>query len=301
MTVRQTPPFSVEDTALVTASFRSSFPEISHDPLSRHLVTPAAAEIHADVIRHINADEPLAHAVRNRFFLDQLRDFFRQYPDGVFINLGAGFSMYPYLLDSEAFPLASFIEVDTPAQLKHKSRTIAKLQKIQGHELIPQRDVMYVSCDLCCEEDLSALASELHAVVEDRATFVLLEGVLYFLSVQSLDKLFHFLSEVQVTARAPEKMHLLGCVAYAPEIQHQESFRLLSTYIDKNFQAGEHARTSESGERAFLPRTFFENLMGYRLTAATSTLGCVEHYGVHEHLVNRERLLEEQFYLLQRR
>ena len=89
-------------------------------------------------------------SIRNRFFLDELKFFFNLHKNSVFINLGAGFSNYPFLLNSNH----RFCEVDCPEIIKVKINRISEFEK-KG--IFPKRDITFFESNLDNNDDLNKL------------------------------------------------------------------------------------------------------------------------------------------------
>ena len=89
---------TIHETAFLTCAYRSSDPELSGDHYA-YLYNNARTDDWVDAITaEVSDKEPFLHCLRNRFFLDKITDFFGQHPEGVLVNWGSGFSMYPFLI-----------------------------------------------------------------------------------------------------------------------------------------------------------------------------------------------------------
>lgn len=119
-------------------------------------------------------DDPRALAVRNRFFMEAVNTFFRDNPNGIFVNVAAGFTAYPFLMDT---PVQT-IEIDLPAVVEYKR---AKVLEWMEQERLPRRDVIYMAGDLGTGKGRKAIETALSRAIGDRPSFMLLEGISYYL------------------------------------------------------------------------------------------------------------------------
>ena len=118
--------------------------------------------------------DPRAMAVRNRFFLGRLNDFFSRHPGGLFLNIAAGFTSYPYLMD----PRVETVEVDLPDVVTYKSRRVKEFQEAGQ---LPRRRVCFLAADLNSDPGRRALEASLAGIIRERPSFILLEGISYYL------------------------------------------------------------------------------------------------------------------------
>lgn len=79
-------------------SYRARKETVSRDQFAKLWVSVESERWADQYAEEVNVTEILVHALRHRFFLEQLTEFLRATPDGVFTNIGAGFTNYPYLL-----------------------------------------------------------------------------------------------------------------------------------------------------------------------------------------------------------
>lgn len=91
-------PSGVHDSALLVNSYRARKETVSRDQFAKLWVSVESERWADQYAEEVNVTEILVHALRHRFFLEQLTEFLRATPDGVFTNIGAGFTNYPYLL-----------------------------------------------------------------------------------------------------------------------------------------------------------------------------------------------------------
>jgi O-methyltransferase involved in polyketide biosynthesis len=173
-------------TALLTASARAREPALSGDAYAGAWVAPAAAAqveaLRRDYAREVCAGEDAGLAVRCRFFLDALREMAAAHPDLAYVGLGAGFTSYPLLTDR---PVRA-MEVDLAPVVALKR---ARLAELAAGGAAPHRTVDLCAADLARAADRARLRRTLARELGGRPSFVLLEGVSYYLPRAALDDL----------------------------------------------------------------------------------------------------------------
>ena len=93
-------PTGVHDSALIVNVFRAKYPTVSADRFAALWITEESEKWAKAYAEQVGSNEVLVHALRHRFFIENLNRFLETFPDGVFINIGAGFTNYPYLVSS---------------------------------------------------------------------------------------------------------------------------------------------------------------------------------------------------------
>lgn len=98
------------ETAFVTADFRAHDTSLSKDIYAHLWSTKRTKEYKNEYVNSVSKYEPLAHCLRNRFFLDKIKILHTKKDIEILINFGCGFSMYPFLLPKNLL----HIEIDMP-------------------------------------------------------------------------------------------------------------------------------------------------------------------------------------------
>lgn len=193
----------VEDTASWMAGCRAEMPELSGDKYAHLWLNPASRVKHKDYTTKVSPSENIALSLRNRFFLERIRTFFASDPDAVLVNIGAGFSSYPFLLDGNR----TYFEADCPDNISEKVR---KIKELYADHLLPRRDIGFYPIDLCDQQDISSMFEDIGNFVRGKKSFILLEGLVYYLPPESTASLFCHAAAVQ------EFGSLLGVVSWDP-------------------------------------------------------------------------------------
>ena len=82
----------MHDTAFWMAVCRAALPEISKDTLAQHWLNEASRRKHKEYTEKVSPTENIALSLRFRYFFEEISHFLKENPDGVFVNIGSGFS-----------------------------------------------------------------------------------------------------------------------------------------------------------------------------------------------------------------
>ncbi len=186
----------ISDTAFLVNESRARKLNISQDIYAEHWIVPEHRErIHSlwdDFAREVYPYDDIELSVRNRYFLENLKQTVNSNKNTVFINLGAGFTSYPFLLKQAFFS----IEVDYHHVVSFKRDRIKHLQK---GGVLPYRSLEFISADLSNADDRKRLKEMLIPRVKDKVSFFLLEGVSYYLPMCELLSLVNDIRTIQTT------------------------------------------------------------------------------------------------------
>src|SRR5262245_47458629 len=183
----------VSGTAFVVNLSRARQVTISGDTYAHLWVTPDTYAAWEELAREVYPHDDVSLALRNRFYLTRLRDFVATHAAldtaPTFVNLGAGFTSYPQLVDQRC----RSVEVDLPSIVVTKQ---ARVTAWVASGVLPRRDVTFFPADLMRAADLDRLETALATWCRG-PSFVLLEGLVYYLSRPVLDRLFDMLARAQ--------------------------------------------------------------------------------------------------------
>lgn len=216
----------ISDTAFLVNESRARCPNVSLDDYARHWVPPDSRErvrqLWDDFTREVYPHDALELAVRNRFFLDHLRRTAGSDEDAVFVNLGAGFTSYPYLME----PGVPCIEVDFPHVVVLKR---ARAEALRARSVLPPRRVEYFAADLGDAEHRAGLRRFLAERIDGRRSYVLLEGVSYYLSKTALESVIGLARDAQVPGS------VFAFDFWKPEIVDSAVFTRLQAFFARRF------------------------------------------------------------------
>jgi O-methyltransferase involved in polyketide biosynthesis len=270
---------NIHETAFVTAAFRAQDRVLSGDPFA-YLWDNEAITNHAERYSNaVSAYEGVAHCLRNRYFSDTLRRLTAQAGVEVFMNFGSGFSMYPYQLD----PSILCIEIDTPAVISHKQR---KTMEWQGEGKLPKRDIVYFEADFN-SPSFESLYKDLYAIKKGRKSFILLEGVLFFLGKQDTVRLFKLFNRLQGHAE------YVGSVSFLPELELKPAFGKLIAFVEGNLEKNQQFSYQT------VPDEFYNTLDHYQLEDHQHTFSLSARY-VPKLEFTEDEVLNEHMYLLKK-
>ncbi len=269
----------IHDTAFMTSSYRSSNENLSRDIYAQLWNNQKTDDWIRDLMKEVSPFEPLLHCLRNRFFLDRIEQLWKQREIEILINFGCGFSMYPYLLDSRL----QHIEIDTEEIIRYKKK---KTVLWESKNLLPERDIHYISTNFKML-NISSLTDQILSLIGDKPSFILLEGVIFFLEPEEINQLFFLFDTIQ------KEKGLIGSVSFLPEEQEKMVFKNLIQFfqnkIDPNFNY------------QLIKDSFYLGLKNYDLIEKQNYMGLSKLYeGASEMELTEQTILNEQLYLLKK-
>ena len=270
----------IHETAFIISTYRSMHPEVSKD-LYAHLWNNSKTDsLLPEILDLISEHEPLLHSLRNRFFLEEMTAFFERYPNATLLNFGAGFSMYQFVLPETVLT----IEIDKEDIVNYKKEKVTAWMK---DGTLPKRKINYLSMDFNTIA-VNKIVHELTKSLTDAPTFILLEGVLFFLNSKTTNELFQLFGAIQKSG------DLLGSVSYDPQVQTTDVYQKLLAYFDKNND------TNDTFAHQTLPVSFYQNLKEYTLLKKTDEFEAARVYAVNYTLPKKTEVLNESFYILKK-
>ena len=269
----------VSDTAFVTCGFRRINENLSHDCYAKLWHNEKAEFILKDYLSNVSNEEVETHCIRNRFFLETINTLIEKNKIDVLINFGAGFSMYPFLVNKDIL----HIEIDKPEVVNYKKNTIKKW--VAEGEL-PQRDIHYLGVDFSdnYKDDLIKKVKKLKG---KKSCFILIEGVLFFLNRSETHKIFNLFEDIQ------SKNDFIGSVSYTEDVKETQAYDRLIAYSNKGLKDA-----SKEGFQT-IKDSYYENLNSYKLIDKQDYFTCSKLYQNTPKL-NPTDILNEHFYILQK-
>lgn len=269
----------VSDTAFVTCAFRRLNESLSQDYYAKLWYNEKAELILKDYLDKVSTEEVLTHCIRNRYFLEQLKTLIAKKNIDVLINFGAGFSMYPFLLDDTI----THIEIDKPEVVDYKK---IQVNQWMSENKLPQRHIDFIGVDFSTDYS-DSLISKINTIKGSKSCFILLEGVLFFLNKTETHKLFNLFDAVQ------HSKDYVGSVSYTNEVHNTEAYKRLLKYASKELDdASDNALQT-------VENSFYENLNNYQLIDHQDYFSCSKQFN---NIPQSEAtyILNEHFYLLQK-
>lgn len=268
----------VHETAFIIALYRARNEAESMDPYAR-LWVRKGLEKWADAFAvNVSPYDELLHCMRNRLIHERLLSLNQKFHNLCCINLGAGFSMYPYS-QSESMET---IEVDFEAVVRYKSDNIEKFT--QSDEL-PSRSVQHLAGSITNSYDQLKI-TEAVSNFKGRPKVIIIEGVFFFLDTEEIRNCLSLCRQIL------EPGDMLLCNSFREEIADTEVWRRLMNYFSEELQSEGHA--------TFLPHSFYDELPEFRLLERTSTLELAQELGLMSPEIDESEVLNEYLYVLQK-
>ena len=269
----------VHDTAFMTSAFRAANVELSHDQYASLWLNENAQRWSQDYLDKVSTEEDSAHCLRNRYFMDRISALHAKGEIEVLINFGSGFSMYPYLLPETLIN----IEIDKPEVIEHKQN---RTKEWQASTALPPRDIHYISVDFTTNFQ-GALREQLLKLIAGKSSFILLEGVLFFLEKKESDQLFEFFGSIQQTKG------YVGSASFRPSLTKTTAWSSLMDYV------GQETTATEDTFRLTLEDDYYRARDGYQLKEVQDFFSLSAEYQ-HQPKLEEDLILNECFYLLAR-
>jgi O-methyltransferase involved in polyketide biosynthesis len=210
----------IKDTAFWMTGCRAYDESLSHDLYAKYWLNKPSKDRHKLYIEQVSPTENICLSLRNRFFLEEISSFLEQNPGSVFINVGAGFSSYPFLMPKDH----RYCEVDYPELIYTKQK---KIKEFQEKGIFPERDITYFSADLNKLEDLKRLFSSLTEWMSGAKSFILYEGLIYYLNNKSVLQLFDNTRKIQSQGSR------LGIVSWSPKTADYPVYKRFVDFVTK--------------------------------------------------------------------
>lgn len=271
---------NIHETAFVTATYRASNEELSKDNYSSLWQNSKTDSWIENYLKKVSLEEPFVHCLRNRFFYDKINSLIQKEGIEVLINFGCGFSMYPFLFGEELIN----IEIDQTELIDYKKNQINKWI-IEGK--LPSRKIHYIAKDFNLEKD--ELENEIKSITKGKPSFILLEGVIFFLTETSTNDLIELFSRIQSSGS------FFGSVSFIDSIVETESFKRLVKFYESE------VTLNSKFEYLTLPTSYYETLNNYELVAHEDYVSLSTKYTETDKIINGDLILNENMYLLKRK
>ncbi|WP_103071942.1 class I SAM-dependent methyltransferase [Aquimarina sediminis] len=269
----------IHETAFITSMYRSYHEDISKDLYAKLWNNPKTNSLIPSILKNVSKDEAILHSLRNRFFYERVKSFFDKNDGGTFINFGSGFSMYQFQINKNV----TTIEIDKKDIINYKKE---KIDKWITQGKLPFRKILYTSIDfnILTEREIIKI---LLPLLQNKPTFILIEGVLFFLNRDTTNKLFRIFRRIQSPG------DLVGSVSYLPEIETTEVYQRLLRYFNANNDVG------DSFNHQTIPTSYYQNTEGYLLKEHIDEFQLSQIYTSNSAITSKSSILNENMYLLE--
>ena len=269
----------IHETAFFTSSFRAFNEALSGDKYAKLWLNPKTDAWIQEYLTEVSSEETYTHCLRNRFFLETIKDLVASKQIEVLINFGSGFSMYPFLLDESLI----HIEIDKPEIVNYKA---SKIEEWQNEKKLPKRDLHFVGVDFS-EDYKTKLLEQIQQIKGDKPCFILIEGVLFFLDKAETDGLFSFFNLIQTDG------DYVGSASFQDDLKSSTAFKRLLRFLNKKV-----SKTSES-DYLTLQDSYYKSLPNYNLIDHQDYFSLSKTYNNTIHL-KPDLILNEHFYVLKK-
>lgn len=269
----------IHETAFFTSSFRAFNEALSGDKYAKLWLNPKTDAWIQEYLTEVSSEETYTHCLRNRFFLETIKDLAASKQIEVLINFGSGFSMYPFLLDESLI----HIEIDKPEIVNYKS---IKIEEWQNEKKLPKRDLHFVGVDFS-EDYKTKLLEQIQQIKGEKPCFILIEGVLFFLDKAETDGLFSFFNLIQTDG------DYVGSASFQDDLKSSTAFKRLLRFLNKKV-----SKTSES-DYLTLQDSYYKSLPDYNLIDHQDYFSLSKTYNNTIHL-KPDLILNEHFYVLKK-
>ncbi|WP_299888534.1 class I SAM-dependent methyltransferase [uncultured Lacinutrix sp.] len=269
----------VHETAFVTSTFRSINENLSHDVYAKLWCNARSKELSDIYLNSVSTEEVYTHCLRNRYFLDKIKELISSSKIEVLINFGSGFSMYPFLLDKTLIN----IEIDKPEIVDYKKN---KIEYWQNENVLPNRNIHFIGVDFS-KDYVQSLLSKINTITKNKTSFILIEGVLFFLNRTETNTLFQLFETIQ------NKKGFIGSVSFQKSLKDTVAFKRLL-----NFMGDKMPELHEDNYQT-IENDYYKQRPHYKLIDHQDYFTLSKTYN-HQVKLEKDMILNEHFYLLEK-
>ena len=269
----------IHETAFVTSTFRAFDEDLSQDNFAKLWQNSKTKQWIEEYLDQVSSEETYTHCLRNRYFLDRIKDLVDNKEIEVLINFGSGFSMYPFLLNEKLIN----IEIDKPEIIDYKK---AKIREWQKSNVLPKRNIHFIGVNFS-ENYQEDLLSKIKSIKGDKPSFILLEGVLFFLNREETNNLFSLFSTIQKNG------DYVGSASFQETLKETKAFKNLLSFFNQKV-----SKTSENDYQT-IEDEYYNSKNNYKLIDHQDYFSLSKRYG-NKINQRKELILNENFYLLKK-
>jgi len=272
----------VSGTAFVVNYSRSRMEKISQDHFAHLWVTRESIALWKELAENVYPNDDLNLSLRNCFYLRHLQQFLdkNKYLTPIAVNIASGFTSYPFLIDENY----TFLEFDLPAIMEYKKKTVTRWMR---EKKLPGRSVQYVPIDLNDAEQRCVMKEKLKRAIGKSPSFVILEGVTYYLRKDVLLDLISILGEVQTRGS------IIALDYWKPDAMIYPVMVRLKGFFDRKF--------GDRGTGWYLyDEVFFRDIGGYTLNESTDIATLEVKYSPTRLFQGRDNKIPVYFSILER-
>lgn len=271
--------FEIHETAFLTSTLRSYCEELGHDIYAKLWNQENHKQWIEEYLQRTSTEEDTAHCLRNRYFLDTIKQLAQEKKIEALINFGCGLSMYPFLIDQELI----HIEIDKTELIDFKQFHINNWQE-EG--ALPKRKVHYLGVDFS-HDFRESLFKRITDNLKGKSCFILLEGVLFFLNQEQTDQLFSFFDSIQNPG------DYIGSVSFQDSFRQTRAWKRLMDFVEYKLS------NPIKEDYHTLSDDYYRSLPNYQLIDQQDFFSMSKKHNIPQRL-ERDLILNENFYLLEK-
>lgn len=269
----------IHETAFVTSAFRAFDENLSRDNFARLWHNFKTQKWIEQYLNQVSSEENYTHCLRNRYFLDTIKKLVDSGEVEILINFGSGFSMYPFLLNENV----AHIEIDKPEIVDYKR---SKVHQWQHNNVLPKRNIHFIGVDFSTNYK-KRLLSKINSIKRNKSSFILIEGVLFFLSRKETNNLFSFFDIIQKSS------DYVGSASFQETIKETKAFKNLLNFFNQKV-----SKTNENDYQT-IEDEFYQSMINYKLVDHQDYYSLSKQYG-NKIFQDKKLILNENFYLLKK-
>ena len=268
----------ISKTAFLANESKARRVDISKDVYAHLWVSDETRKVWESFTSRVYPYDDVELAVRNRFFLERMTAFCGRASHPIIVNIGAGFTSYPFLLPDTC----ECVEVDLEHVIGYKRE---KITRWTNEKELPDRLISFIAIDLTSQSGRAHLKEELAAKIARRPSFILLEGLTYYLPMGVLINLLGIFSAVQ------EPESVVAFDFWEPKISEHPVFLMFKEFWEEYFGVAKYN---------LFDVEFLESIEGYNIAELTNVQEQEKVFSENPELLDYNKILPENYTVLKR-
>ena len=161
-----------------------------------------------------------------------------------------------------------------------------KIKEWQEKNVLPERNIHFIGVDFS-KNYKQGLFSKIQSIKGNKSTFILIEGVLFFLTREETNDLFNFFDTIQTSD------DYIGSASFQETIKDTKAFQNLLDFFNKKV-----SKTTESDYQT-IENQYYKSKENYKLIDHQDYFSLSKKYGNNINQ-SKELILNENFYLLKK-
>lgn len=273
-------PRSLSASAFLVNVSRARRVDISQDVYAHLWVTPESSHLWDEYASEVYPYDDIELGLRNRFFLEAFREFVRAVDRPVCVNIASGFTSYPFLVEANC----RWIEVDLEPVISFKRRQVASWVR---DGTLPDRNIQYLPSDLRQIAQRTRLQRHLKEMIGEDPSFILFEGISYYLDGETQSGLGTMCTTIQKTGSR------LACDFWDHLLAENPTFQRLIQFFSSRFG---YATSGYS----FLEPEWFHHIPGYTVVRESDIQTLEEVVLQTSFLKDSDAIIPEHYVIMQK-